>query len=103
MRDHHSLVSSEAEESGTEGEREMKFKHGCTRYTEGGNCRLTGYACTIRRERDEKHIITAAREKCCYWFTSDPEEGKQMIDLTAIYAEPGEECTTEQGWRKRLR
>jgi len=56
----------------------MRFKHQCTRFIDG-KCRLSGYSCDIKLERGEQHIITAAKEMACYWFTRDLEEGKRVI------------------------
>ena len=58
----------------------MTFTHECTRIVNGKKCRLTGYLCEVKVKRGEPHIITAAKELCCFWFTRDPEEGKREFD-----------------------
>lgn len=55
----------------------MRFIRQCTRY-DNGKCRLSGYSCGVKRERSP-HIITAAKEIACYWFTRDYEEGQRVI------------------------
>ena len=52
----------------------MKFIRRCTRYN-NGMCRMTGYECVIKHEREESNAITSVREVSCYWFTKDPIEG----------------------------
>ena len=58
----------------------MKFVRRCTRYN-NGKCRWTGYDCDIKHERDETNAMTSMREAVCYWFTTDPEEGKRENKL----------------------